>query len=62
MKLTMKSASRMARTALAVLGACIFLAACVPLVPLLVGGAVIGGGLVATDRRTSGSQLEDEGI
>ncbi len=35
------------------------LAACVPLV---VGGALVGGGLVATDRRTSGAQLEDEGI
>lgn len=30
--------------------------------PLLVGGAVVGGGLVATDRRTTGIQLEDEGI
>jgi osmotically-inducible protein OsmY len=30
--------------------------------PLLVGGAVIGGGLVATDRRTAGTQIEDEGI
>jgi osmotically-inducible protein OsmY len=30
--------------------------------PLLVGGAVIGSGLVATDRRTTGTQLEDEGI
>ena len=30
--------------------------------PLIVGGAVIGGSLVATDRRTSGAQLEDEGI
>jgi osmotically-inducible protein OsmY len=30
--------------------------------PLLVGGAVLGGTLVATDRRTSGAQLEDEGI
>ena len=35
------------------------LTACVPLV---VGGALLGGGLVATDRRTSGAQLEDEGI
>lgn len=34
------------------------LAACVP---VIMGGAVMGG-LVATDRRTSGSQLEDEGI
>ncbi len=30
--------------------------------PLLVGGAVVGGSLVATDRRTSGSLVEDEGI
>ena len=30
--------------------------------PLLVGGAMVGGGLVATDRRTAGTQLEDEGI
>ena len=35
------------------------LTACVPLV---IGGAVAGGTLVATDRRTSGAQLEDEGI
>lgn len=31
-------------------------------VPLLLGGAVGGGALIATDRRTSGMQLEDEGI
>jgi osmotically-inducible protein OsmY len=31
-------------------------------VPLLVGGAAVGGVMVATDRRTSGAQLEDEGI
>jgi osmotically-inducible protein OsmY len=30
--------------------------------PLLVGGAVLGGGLVATDRRTTGIQIEDESI
>lgn len=36
------------------------LTACVG--PLLVGGAMVGGTLVATDRRTSGAQLEDEGI
>ena len=30
-------------------------------VPVIMGGAVMGG-LVATDRRTSGAQLEDEGI
>lgn len=35
------------------------LAACVPLV---VGGVVAGGSLVAIDRRTSGAQLDDEAI
>jgi osmotically-inducible protein OsmY len=30
--------------------------------PLVVGGAVVGGALVATDRRTAGTQLEDQGI
>ncbi len=40
-------------TLLTTLGAC---------VPLIVGGAFVGSGLVATDRRTSGTQLEDEGI
>jgi len=29
---------------------------------LFVGGAVVGGGLVALDRRTSGAQLEDQAI
>ena len=30
--------------------------------PLLVGGAVVGGTLVATDRRTTGTQVEDQSI
>lgn len=30
--------------------------------PLIIGGAMVGGGMVAIDRRTSGAQLEDEGI
>lgn len=30
--------------------------------PLLVGGAMVGGTLLYTDRRTSGAQLEDESI
>jgi osmotically-inducible protein OsmY len=30
--------------------------------PLLVGGAIVGGSMVATDRRTSGAQVEDEVI
>lgn len=35
---------------------------CAGCAPLLLGGAVIGGGLVVTDRRTTGIQVEDEGI
>ncbi|MES2425098.1 MAG: BON domain-containing protein [Pseudomonadota bacterium] len=31
-------------------------------IPLVLGTAAVGGALVATDRRTSGAQLEDEGI
>ena len=42
----------------ALAGSLVSLTACFP---LLVGGAV-GGALVATDRRTSGSVVEDEGI
>lgn len=38
------------------------MSACVPLIPLMVGGGVVAGTVVATDRRTSGTQLEDEGI
>lgn len=45
--------------AVAVAAALASLAACAP---LLIGGAVVGGALVATDRRTSGSQVDDEVI
>ncbi|HOE41454.1 MAG TPA: BON domain-containing protein [Rhodoferax sp.] len=31
-------------------------------VPVIIGGAVVGTAMVASDRRTSGAQLEDEGI
>jgi osmotically-inducible protein OsmY len=30
--------------------------------PLLIGGAMVGGTLMATDRRTSGAQVEDQAI
>lgn len=30
--------------------------------PLLIGGAVVGGALIVTDRRTAGTQLDDEAI
>jgi osmotically-inducible protein OsmY len=41
------------------LSAATLMSACAP---LLVGGAVLGGAMVVTDRRTSGAQLEDQGI
>jgi len=42
-----------------VAGALSALAGCAPLV---VGGAMVGGSMVAIDRRTSGAQLEDQSI
>lgn len=49
------------RTVLALVAAS-GLAACVPLVPAMVGGAMVGGAMVASDRRTSGMVVEDQGI
>jgi osmotically-inducible protein OsmY len=43
----------------AIIGVAGSLTACVPLV---LGGAAAGTAMIATDRRTSGAQLEDEGI
>jgi osmotically-inducible protein OsmY len=57
----MKSSNIPRRTALvisALLGATL-LSACAP---LIMGGAMVGGTLVAIDRRTAGIQLEDEAI
>ena len=50
---------RLAATLLATVALGSLLAACAP---LLVGGAAVGTALIVTDRRTSGAQLEDEGI
>jgi osmotically-inducible protein OsmY len=47
---------------LALSGAAVCLNACVPLPLLLGGGAFTGGVMVATDRRTSGTLLEDNSI
>jgi osmotically-inducible protein OsmY len=49
------------RAAALLLGASLFAAlpACAPVV---VGGAMVGGALMATDRRTTGAQVEDQGI
>jgi osmotically-inducible protein OsmY len=49
------------RTAMATLAALAALSA-TGCAPLLVGGAVAGGAMVATDRRSSGIQLEDQAI
>ena len=57
--LTLRGLQRLALTACAAALLTSTLTACVP---LLLGGAVGGGALVASDRRTSGTQLEDEGI
>lgn len=50
---------RLGALCLAVAGLAGTLSACAPLV---IGGAMAGGALVVTDRRTSGAQLEDQGI
>lgn len=52
----------MKRLALSLATAALLSGALTACVPLVVGGAIAGGSLVATDRRTSGAQLEDEGI
>ena len=51
--------SRPLSTLIAAAALCTSLAGCAP---LLVGGAAMGGAMVATDRRSSGVQLEDETI
>ncbi len=58
--ITLKFESR--RMVLALGGAAIASQVLVGCAPLLVGGAMLGGTLLAVDRRTSGAQLEDEGI
>jgi len=51
-------APRLARLAAALALATAF-SACAP---LIVGGAMLGTGMVASDRRTTGTQIDDEGI
>ncbi len=50
---------RTASALLAALTAATALSACAP---LLIGGAIVGGSMVATDRRTSGTQVDDQAI
>lgn len=52
----------MKRAALATACAATLAAALGGCAPLLLGSAAVGGVMVASDRRTSGTQLEDEGI
>jgi osmotically-inducible protein OsmY len=53
------SLHRAALAALAIAGAPVLLSACAP---LIVGGAIVGGAMMVTDRRTSGVQIEDQAI
>lgn len=55
--MTLPPRLRSRSVAAAALAATVLLAGCAP---LLIGGAVVGGALVATDRRTSGSLVDDE--
>jgi osmotically-inducible protein OsmY len=52
---------RLVRVALAALSFAALATSLPGCIPLLAGGAVVGG-MAATDRRTSGAQVEDEGI
>ena len=54
--------STLKRVVLASLASLAFAGALSACAPLMLGGAVFGGGLVATDRRTTGTQIEDETI
>lgn len=58
-RMSSSSRLRLAALCLGVVSLTSVLSACAPLV---IGGAMAGGALVATDRRTSGAQLEDQGI
>jgi osmotically-inducible protein OsmY len=49
-------------TSTTLLAAAVLCAALSGCAPLLIGGAMVGGGLMATDRRTTGTQIEDEAI
>lgn len=54
--------AHLTRLALASLAAAALAGALSACAPLVMGGAFVGTTLVATDRRTSGAQVEDEGI
>jgi osmotically-inducible protein OsmY len=58
--MTLTSSHRLVLGAAAAAALAASLSACVPLV--VGGAAVVGAGMVATDRRSSGAQLDDQGI
>ena len=58
--MTKTSTRRIALTLTAGAALVVGLSACVPLV--VGGAAVVGAGMVATDRRSSGAQIDDQGI
>jgi osmotically-inducible protein OsmY len=57
--LTLCHRNRVAATIVLLFCVTLLTSACVP---LLIGGAVVGGAAVATDRRSAGAQLDDEVI
>lgn len=61
-KATRSSSAILKRLLLATCAAAVVSTSLTGCFPLLAGGALAGSALVATDRRTSGAQLEDEGI
>ena len=54
--------NRTSRAGCSVLAAAALAAGLSACAPLIVGGAVVGGVVMAVDRRTTGTQIEDEGI
>ncbi len=62
MTLSTMPSSRAKRLTLSLLAAAALTTGLSGCFPLVMGGAAVSGALVATDRRTSGTQLEDEGI
>lgn len=59
MKSTNSTLGRSAAVLASALGASLLMSACAP---LLIGGAAVGSALVVTDRRSTGTQLDDQSI
>ena len=53
---------RLAPTLVRIATALVFASALSACAPLILGGAMLGTGMVAADRRTTGTQIDDEGI